>query len=82
MYITGGVGSTHIGEAFTYPYDLPNDSAYSETCAAIGLVFFARRMLQLKPDSRYADAMELALYNTVLDGMALDGRSFFYVNPL
>ena len=82
MYITGGVGSTHIGEAFTFPYDLPNDSAYSETCAAIGLVFFARRMLQLKPDARYADAMELALYNTVLDGMALDGKSFFYVNPL
>ena len=82
MYITGGVGSTHLGEAFTYPYDLPNDSAYSETCAAIGLVFFARRMLQIHADRRYGDAMELALYNTVLDGMALDGKSFFYVNPL
>lgn len=82
MYITGGVGATHIGEAFSYPYDLPNDTAYAETCASIGLVFWARRMLQIKPDSNYADVMELALYNTVLSGMALDGKSFFYVNPL
>ncbi len=82
LYITGGIGGTHIGESFSYPFDLPNDSAYSETCAAIGLVFFARRMLQISPDSRYADVMEQALYNTVLSGMALDGRSFFYVNPL
>lgn len=82
LYITGGVGGTHMGEAFSYPYDLPNDSAYSETCAAIGLVFFARRMLQLRADSRYGDVMEQALYNTVLSGMALDGKSFFYVNPL
>lgn len=81
-YITGGVGGTHMGEAFSFPYDLPNDSAYSETCAAIGLVFFARRMLQMKADRRYADVMEQALYNTVLAGMALDGQSFFYVNPL
>ena len=82
MYITGGIGATHMGEAFSFPYDLPNDTAYSETCAAIGLVFFARRMLQLQMDSKYADVMELALYNTVLSGMALDGKSFFYVNPL
>lgn len=82
MYITGGVGATHIGEAFSYSYDLPNDMAYAETCASIGLIFWARRMLQIKPDSNYADVMELALYNTVLSGMALDGRSFFYVNPL
>ncbi len=82
LYITGGIGGTHIGEAFSFPYDLPNDTAYSETCAAIGLAFFARRMLQIKPDSRYADVMEQALYNTVLAGMALDGKSFFYVNPL
>ena len=82
LYITGGIGGTHVGEAFSFPYDLPNDSAYSETCAAIGLVFFARRMLQIAPDSRYADVMEQALYNTVLAGMALDGKSFFYVNPL
>ena len=82
LYITGGIGGTHMGEAFSYPYDLPNDTAYSETCAAIGLAFFARRMLELGADSRYADVMEQALYNTVLAGMALDGKSFFYVNPL
>ena len=82
MYVTGGVGATHMGEAFSFGYDLPNDTAYSETCAAIGLVFWARRMLQLKPRGEYGDVMELALYNTVLAGMALDGKSFFYVNPL
>ena len=82
MYITGGVGGTQDGEAFSRPYDLPSDTAYSETCAAIGLAFFARRMLQMQPDSSYADVMERALYNTVLAGMALDGQSFFYVNPL
>lgn len=82
LYVTGGIGGTHIGEAFSYAYDLPNDTAYSETCAAIGLAFFARRMLEIKAESRYADVMEQALYNTVLAGMALDGKSFFYVNPL
>ncbi len=82
LYITGGIGGTHMGEAFSFPYDLPNDTAYSETCAAIGLAFFARRMLEIKPDSKYADVMEQALYNTVLSGMAQDGKSFFYVNPL
>ena len=82
MYITGGIGATHIGEAFSFNYDLPNDTAYAETCASIGLVFFARRMLQIKADSRYADVMERALYNGILSGMALDGKSFFYVNPL
>lgn len=82
LYITGGIGATHLGEAFSLPYDLPNDTAYSETCAAIGLVFFARRMLCLEPSNKYSDIMELALYNTVLAGMALDGKSFFYVNPL
>ena len=82
MYVTGGVGGTHVGEAFSRPYDLPSDTAYSETCAAIGLAFFARRMLQLRPMAEYADVMERALYNTVLSGMALDGKSFFYVNPL
>ena len=82
MYITGGIGSSAYGEAFTYDYDLPNDTVYGETCAAIGLVFFARRMLLLDPDGKYADVMERALYNSVLSGMQLDGRSFFYVNPL
>ena len=82
LYITGGVGGTVHGEAFSYPFDLPNDAAYSETCAAIALAFFARRMLEIQPKAQYADVMELALYNTVLAGMALDGKSFFYVNPL
>jgi len=80
MYVTGGIGATHIGEAFNY--DLPNDTAYAETCASIGLVFFARRMLEIQAKAEYADVMELALYNGVLSGMALDGKSFFYVNPL
>ncbi len=82
MYITGGVGSSHVGEAFTYDYDLPNDTVYAETCASIALCFFARAMMQLEPDGRYADALERALYNTCLAGMSLDGHNFFYVNPL
>ena len=82
MYITGGIGGTHIGESFSFDYDLPSDTAYAETCASIGLIFFAGRMLQLEADAKYADVMETALYNGVLSGMALDGKSFFYVNPL
>ncbi len=82
VYITGGIGSTFLGEAFTTDYDLPNDTAYSETCASIGLIFFARRMLELTCDRKYSDMMERALYNCVLAGMQLDGRRFFYVNPL
>ena len=82
LYVTGGVGGTHVGEAFSLPYDLPADTAYSETCAAVGLCFFARRMLELLPLAEYADVMEQALYNTVPAGMAMDGKSFFYVNPL
>ena len=82
MYITGGIGGTHIGEAFSFPYDLPNDTAYAETCASIGLMFFASKMLELEVDGRYGDVMERAFYNTVLAGMQLDGKRFFYVNPL
>ncbi len=82
MYITGGVGSTVIGESFTFDYDLPNDTMYCETCASVALMFFARNMLLNEAHGEYADVMERALYNTVLDGMALDGRHFFYVNPL
>jgi len=82
MYITGAIGSQCHGEAFTFDYDLPNDIAYTETCASIGMMFFARRMLENEPQSHYADVMEKALYNTVLAGMARDGKSFFYVNPL
>ncbi len=82
MYITGGIGSTVDGEAFSYEYDLSGELAYSETCASIGLIFFAQRMLEIEPQSEIADTIERALYNTVLSGMALDGKSFFYVNPL
>lgn len=82
MYLTGAVGSSAYGEAFTFDYDLPNDRAYAETCASIGLVFWAHRLLHLEMDGRYADAMELALYNSVLSGISLDGEAFFYVNPL
>jgi len=82
MYITGGIGSQSHGEAFSTDYDLPNDTVYAETCASIGLIFFAQRMLQVEPNSQYADIMERALYNTVLAGMGHDGKSFFYVNPL
>lgn len=82
MYITGGIGSQGIGEAFTSDYDLPNDTAYSESCASIGLMMFARRMVEMEGDGQYADVMERALYNTVLGGMSMDGKHFFYVNPL
>ena len=82
MYITGAIGSSDYGEAFTFDYDLPNDTAYGETCASIGLIFWARRMLEVEPKSEYADVMEQALFNTCLSGMSLDGRKFFYVNPL
>jgi len=82
MYITGGIGATVDGEAFSFDYDLPNDLAYSETCASIGLIFFLRRMLEISPDAVFGDTVERALYNTVLSGMAVDGKSFFYVNPL
>lgn len=82
MYITGGIGSTVLGEAFTVDYDLPSDTAYSETCAAIGLMFFAEKMLENEINGEYGDVMELAFYNTVLAGMQLDGKRFFYVNPL
>ena len=82
MYITGGIGSTHSGEAFTVDYDLPNDTNYSETCASIGLIFFAQKMLKNEADGIYGDVMEQALYNTVLGGMNYEGNRFFYVNPL
>jgi DUF1680 family protein len=82
MYITGSIGSSEYGEAFSFEYDLPNDTVYGETCAAIGLVFFARRMLEIETDVQYSDVMERALYNGIISGMSLDGKSFFYVNPL
>ena len=76
------IGSQDYHEGFTIDYDLPTDTAYAETCAAIGLVFFAQRMLALAPKAEYADVMERALYNGVLSGMSMEGTKFFYVNPL
>lgn len=82
MYITGGIGSTNIGEAFTVAYDLPAQRAYTETCASIGLMLFGQKMLELCGDSVYADTVERAMYNGMLAGLSLDGVSFFYENPL
>lgn len=82
MYITAGVGSTEYGEAFTFDYDLPNDTSYTETCASIALVYWADRMLKLEKKAEYADILERALYNGTISGMDLDGKRFFYVNPL
>lgn len=82
MYVTGGIGSTRYGEAFTIPYDLPNDTAYTETCAGIGLAMFANEMLSLENDAKYADTVERVIYNGILSGLSLDGKSFFYENPL
>lgn len=82
LYITGGIGSTVIGESFTFDYNLPNDTMYCETCASVGLIFYAYQMLKNEIRGEYGDVMERALYNTALAGMALDGKHFFYVNPL
>lgn len=82
MYITGSVGSSGLLERFTTDYDLPNDCNYSETCASIGLALFGKRMADIQKDAGYMDVVEGALYNTVLAGIAMDGKSFFYVNPL
>ena len=82
MYITGGIGSSGYLERFTVDYDLPNEYNYSESCASIGLALFGLRMAQITGESQYMDVVERALYNTVLAGIALDGKSFFYVNPL
>lgn len=82
LYITGGIGSSWVGEAFSTNYDLPNERAYCETCASVGLIFWAHRMLQHSGDPTYANVIERALYNGALSGMSLDGESFFYQNPL
>ncbi len=82
LYLHGGIGSSAANEGFTRDYDLPNEAAYAETCAAIGLVLWAHRMLHLEQDAAYADVMEQALYNNVLAGVSLSGDRFFYRNPL
>jgi DUF1680 family protein len=82
MYITGGVGATVQGEAFTFDYDLPNDTMYCETCASCAMAFLARQLLLTEPKGEYGDILEKELYNGTISGMALDGEHFFYVNPL
>lgn len=82
MYLTGSVGSSGLLERFTTDYDLPNDSNYSETCASIGMAMFGKRMADIQKDASYMDVVERVLYNTLLSGIAMDGKSFFYVNPL
>lgn len=82
MYVTGGIGSSASGEALTVDYDLPNILSYSESCAGMGLILFANRMLSLKPDSKYSDVIERVMYNNLLSSTSIDGRSFFYTNPL
>jgi len=82
MYITGGIGSSGHNEGFTEDYDLPNKEAYCETCASIGMVLWNSRMNLFSKDAKYADVMERCMYNGVLSGISLDGKLFFYVNPL
>ncbi len=82
LYLTGGIGSTSSGEAFGIDYELPNMSAYNETCAAIGNDYWNHRLFLLHADAKYVDVMERTLYNGLLSGVSLDGKSFFYPNPL
>ena len=82
MYITGGIGARHQGEAFGDNYELPNLSAYCETCAAIGSVYMNYRLFLLHGDAKYFDVLERTLYNGLISGISLDGGSFFYPNPL
>ncbi|MDR2805629.1 MAG: glycoside hydrolase family 127 protein, partial [Dysgonamonadaceae bacterium] len=82
MYITGGLGARHAGEAFGDNYELPNLTAYSETCAAIGGVYWAERMFRLTGEAKYFDVLERMLYNGVISGISFEGTEFFYPNPL
>ncbi|GAB4039416.1 glycoside hydrolase family 127 protein [Spirosoma jeollabukense] len=82
MYLTGGIGSSGHNEGFTDDYDLPNESAYCETCASVGMVFWNQRMNTLTGESKYIDVLERSLYNGALDGLSLSGDRFFYGNPL
>lgn len=82
MYVTGGIGSSGSNEGFSVDYDLPNENAYSETCASVGMVFWNQRMNLLEGQSHYIDVLERSLYNAALDGLSLSGDRFFYGNPL
>ena len=81
-YLTGGVGARHGGEAFGADYELPNLTAYNETCAAIAMVYLFERMFLLHGDAKYIDCLERTLYNGIISGMSVDGGKFFYPNPL
>jgi DUF1680 family protein len=82
MYLTGGIGPSASNEGFTVPYDLPNDSAYAETCAAIGMALWNHRMFLMTGEGKYADVLEREAYNGLISGVSLSGDRFFYVNPL
>ncbi len=82
LYITGGIGSTGAGEAFGKNYELPNMTAYNETCASVGNDFWNERLFLLHGDAKYVDVLERTLYNGLISGVSLDGKTFFYPNPL
>ena len=82
MYVTAGLGPSASNEGFTADYDLPNATAYAETCASVALIFWAQRMLHLDLDGKYADVLEQALFNGALTGLSRDGEHYFYSNPL
>jgi hypothetical protein len=82
MYLTGGIGPSRHNEGFTTDYDLPDETAYAETCASIALIMWNQRLLHFAGDGKYADIVEQTLYNGFISGLALDGKNFFYVNPL
>ncbi|WEJ57234.1 beta-L-arabinofuranosidase domain-containing protein [Devosia sp. FJ2-5-3] len=82
MYVTAGLGPSAHNEGFTHDFDLPNQTAYAETCASVALIFWAQRMLHLDLDGKYADILELAMFNGALSGLSRDGEHYFYANPL
>jgi len=82
MYVTAGLGPSAHNEGFTHDFDLPNQTAYAETCASVALIFWAQRMLHLELDGKYADILELAMFNGALSGLSRDGEHYFYANPL
>jgi uncharacterized protein len=82
LYLTGGIGASGSGEAFGQPYELPNMSAYNETCASVGMDFWNHRLFLLEGDAKYIDVMERTLFNGLVSGVSLDGKTFFYPNPL
>ena len=82
MYVTAGLGPSERNEGFTWDFDLPNQTAYAETCASVALIFWAQRMLHLDLDGKYGDILELAMFNGALSGLSRDGEHYFYANPL